>query len=116
MARRWVKVISEAEKNERKTRRPFCMNIENVENFKPPSYPPPTTKERLQNRNPLKRDVYRIGAEERILTFSRKVCRDEGKACSSEIIIPERRRWEGSHCSIGKNKPRVLWRAISASR
>lgn len=36
IAGRWVKVISEAKKNERKPHRPFCMNIENVENFEPP--------------------------------------------------------------------------------
>lgn len=87
--RGWIKVISEAEKNERKSHRSFRMNIENAENFEHhQAIPPPTTKGRVRNRNPLKRDVYRIEREENSCIYAGKFA-DERKTCSWKSHLKE---------------------------
>jgi hypothetical protein len=109
MAERWVKVIFSSGESEEERRRPFCMNIENVENFKPSSYQLPATKERLQNRNPLKRDVYRIGAERRaLIVFSRRSLPMERRLIPEEssYLKPEDRR--NGHYPVRIKKPRCL--------
>lgn len=53
-----VKVISETEKNEKESRRPSPHEYRKCRELR--TIRLPTTKRRIRNRNPLKRDVYRI--------------------------------------------------------
>lgn len=67
--REWIKVISEAEKNGKKPSRPSSHEYRKCRKLRTTKLP--ITKRKVRNRNPLKRDVYRI-EEKGILAFSRK--------------------------------------------
>lgn len=85
----WVKVISEAKKNRTEPRRPSPHEYRKCRELRTTRLQ--TTKRRVRNRNPLKKNVYRIEAEGNSCILAEKFSflRRRKKDLLSEIILKE---------------------------